>query len=90
MPGFLPAVLLFLAMHRQVAQTRRVLMLTAGIGGVAGNLALLLHCPNEQPAHQLVGHATVGLLLLVGIGFGIIVARVRSRKTSALGRTANE
>jgi len=78
----LPAVLLFLAMDRQVAQGRRVLLLTAGIGGVAGNLALLFHCPNEQPAHQLLGHATVGLLLLVCIGFGIVVIRVRSRKAT--------
>lgn len=72
----LPAVLLFLAMDRQSIQARRVLMLAAGIGGVAGNLALLLHCPNEQPTHQLVGHATVGLLLLVCIGVGMVVARV--------------
>jgi hypothetical protein len=55
----------------------------------AGNLALLLHCPNGQPAHQLVGHTTVGLLLLVCIGVGIVIARVRSQKR-AFRRTANE
>lgn len=56
----------------------------------AGNLALMLHCPNEQPAHQLVGHATVSLLLLVCIGVGIVLARVRSRQMSTIRRNANE
>ena len=85
----LPAVLLLFALDRQVAQGRRFPMLAAGLGGVAGNFALLLHCPNEQPTHQLLGHATVGLLLLACIGVGIVIARFRSRKTSATRRRMN-
>jgi hypothetical protein len=76
-----PAVLLFVAMDRQVARGRLFLTLTASIGGVAGNFALLLHCPNGQLAHQLLGHATVGLVLLFCIGAAIVFARVRSRNT---------
>ncbi len=76
-----PAVLLFVAMDRQLARGRLFLTLTASIGGVAGNFALLLHCPNEQPAHQLLGHATVGLVLLICIGAAIIFTRFRTRNT---------
>ncbi len=78
----LPAIVLFVAMDRQLARGRFFLTLAASIGGVAGNFALLLHCPNEQPAHQLLGHATVGLVLLVCIGAAILFARFRSRNTS--------
>ena len=76
----LPAVLLFVAMDRQLARGRFFLTLTASIGGIAGNFALLLHCPNEQPAHQLVGHATVGLVLLICIGGAIGLSRMRSHR----------
>jgi len=74
----LPAVLLFVAMDRQLARGRFFLTLAASIGGIAGNFALLLHCPNEQPAHQLLGHATVGLVLLICIGAAIGLSRTRS------------
>jgi len=76
-----PAVLLFVAMDRQVARGRLFLTLTAGIGGIVGNFALLLHCPNGQLAHQLLGHATVGLVLLICIGAAIVFARVCARNT---------
>jgi hypothetical protein len=85
----LPAVLPILAMDRQSAPIRRVLTLAAGIGGVAGNLSLLLHCPNEQPAHQLVGHATVSLLLLVCLGIVIVIGRIRTRTPPEIRRAAN-
>jgi len=77
-----PTVLLFVAMDRQVARGRLFLILTASIGGIVGNFALLLHCPNGQLAHQLLGHATVGLVLLICIGAAIVFARLRSRNTS--------
>ncbi len=78
----LPCIVLFVAMDRQLARGRLFLTLAASIGGVTGNFALLLHCPNEQPAHQLLGHATVGLVLLVCIGAAIVFARFRSRSAS--------
>ncbi len=79
-----PSVLLFVAMDRQLARGRLFLTLTACTGGIAGNSALLLHCPNEQPAHQLLGHATVGLVLLISIGAAIIYTRFRSRNISEI------
>jgi hypothetical protein len=74
-----PSVLLFVAMDRQLARGRLFLTLTACTGGLAGNFVLLLHCPNEQPAHQLLGHATVGLVLLVCFGAAILFTRFRAR-----------
>lgn len=71
----LPAVVLLVAMDRQLARSRLFLLLAAGLGGVAGNLALLMHCANEQPLHQLLGHATVGLLLLAFTGIFVRVLR---------------
>jgi hypothetical protein len=61
----LPIVALFIAMERQLGRGRLFLSLLAGLGGLVGNFALLLHCPNEQLYHLLLGHATVGLLLYV-------------------------
>lgn len=81
----LPAVLLFFAMDRQLGKGRRFLTLTAGMGTVAGNFVLLLHCPNDQPAHQLLGHATVGLLLFVLIGAVIAVTRRKRSTAPTLG-----
>jgi len=78
----LPAVLLFVAMDRQLARGRFFLTLTACTGGIAGNFVLLLHCSNEQPAHQLLGHATVGLALLAGTGTVAMLARKRPRNAS--------
>lgn len=75
----LPAVLLFFAMDRQLAAGRRFLTLAAGLGGIAGNLVLLLHCSNEQLTHQLLGHAAVGLMLLVCMGVVIGLTRVRAK-----------
>ncbi|MFZ5893287.1 MAG: hypothetical protein ACOY0T_19665 [Myxococcota bacterium] len=37
----------------------------AGASGLAGNLILILHCPSRAPLHLLLGHATVGLFVLV-------------------------
>ena len=33
-----------------------------------GNFVLMLHCASEDPAHQLLGHVAVGLLLFIVIG----------------------
>lgn len=38
--------------------------------GTLGNLALQVHCPSGDPAHRLIGHATV-LVLLAVLGFAL-------------------
>jgi hypothetical protein len=37
----------------------------AAVAGLAGNAALQLHCPITEPAHLLLGHSTLGLVVLV-------------------------
>lgn len=65
----LPTTLLLLAMRRQLAAERSHWLMVAGMGGLLGNLLLQLHCANPEPLHQLLGHATVGVVL-----FGCVAA----------------
>ena len=60
----IPSVALLFVMDRQMASGRQFSTTAAAIGGAVGNFVLLLHCANEDPAHQLLGHASVGVLLL--------------------------
>jgi hypothetical protein len=52
---------------RQASGFRR--LFTALCGGMAGLLALQLHCPITQPIHLIWGHAPVaaGMVLMVGL-----------------------
>jgi hypothetical protein len=62
-------VVIFLrALDRGGHGSTRVALLAATAGGLAGNLSLELHCPSHALTHLLLGHATVGLLLLVTYG----------------------
>lgn len=45
-----------------------VSVLAAVGGGLAGNAALELHCPSAAPVHLLLGHATLGIALVVLYG----------------------
>lgn len=51
------------------------LLIAAGAGGVAASLALELHCPITAASHLLLGHASVGVVL-VAAG-ALFVARRR-------------
>jgi hypothetical protein len=62
-------VLVLRALDRHAHDSRPAGVLAAVTGGVAGNLALELHCPVTAPAHLLLGHATVGLMLVLAYGF---------------------
>jgi hypothetical protein len=60
---------------------QRALVLLTGMAGVAGlvaNGALALHCPNTEPLHLAVGHATIGSALAA---IGAIVALARAKST---------
>lgn len=61
-------VFLLRALDRAAHGTRMAGLVAAVAGGVAGNLALELHCPVTAPAHLLLGHATVGLTLVLLYG----------------------
>jgi hypothetical protein len=66
--GALPGVLLVLALRaldRTAHRAGDAALLAAVGGGLAGNAALELHCPSVAPLHLLLGHATVGVVLVV-------------------------
>ncbi len=59
-------VLALWALDRGAHGARDVALLAAAGGGLAGNAALELHCPARDPLHLLLGHATVGAVLIAG------------------------
>ncbi|HEX4335699.1 MAG TPA: hypothetical protein VH062_07265 [Polyangiaceae bacterium] len=66
--GALPGVLFVLALRvldRNAHHAASAALLAAAGGGLAGNLALEMHCPSVAPLHLLLGHATVGVVLVL-------------------------
>jgi hypothetical protein len=54
-------------LHREHRAARSTALLAAAAGGLAGNLALELHCPITTSEHLLASHASVGFALVLGI-----------------------
>lgn len=52
------------SLDRRTARSRTGVFVQAAAGGIAGNLALELHCPITRPSHIVLAHATVSLVLL--------------------------
>lgn len=68
--GMMTALLLLLALRildRRQRGSRVPSLLAAAAGGLAGNLALELHCPSTSVSHLLVSHATVGFVLVAAV-----------------------
>ena len=66
--GALPGALFVLALRvldRNAHRTADAALLAAVGGGLAGNAALEMHCPSVAPMHLLLGHATIGLALVL-------------------------
>ncbi|HVW30106.1 MAG TPA: hypothetical protein VHC69_32330 [Polyangiaceae bacterium] len=66
--GAIPGVLLVVALRaldRNAHRAVDVAVLAAACGGLAGNAALEMHCPSVAPLHLLLGHASVGVALVV-------------------------
>lgn len=66
--GVVIALLAFLLLRwldraSPVAASRRQLVLALAAAGLVGNLALLLHCSVADPAHILLGHASLGIAM---------------------------
>ena len=49
-------------------RSREAALFAATAGGLAANAALELHCPATAPAHLLLGHASVALVLVLVYG----------------------
>lgn len=64
----LPMLALFWALDRGRHGAWPGALSAAGAAGLTGILALELHCPLTHPAHLVVGHATVGSVLLFVYG----------------------
>jgi len=65
--------------RRPLLGTLRI-VLVAGVGGVAGTLGLLLHCPLVSVSHRIVGHGAVGLVVALILAAALLVLR-RTRRT---------
>jgi hypothetical protein len=82
--GAVPGALLLLALRaldRGAHQSIETALLAAVAGGLVGNAALELHCPITTHFHLLVGHATVGVALVL-----IYAIIVKSRPTKTRSR----
>lgn len=76
----LPALALLWVADRTGHRSFRLALLAAAIGGLVGNLVLQFRCPVQDPAHLLVGHATIGLVL------GGLYAAWLALRTAPVGR----
>ena len=59
----LPATAILLITDRQPSRRRR--LFAGAVGGLLANLTLQLHCPLTSRLHLVLGHFTVGLVLVV-------------------------
>jgi hypothetical protein len=71
----LPAVVALWWFDRSEVKPLRFGLLVGAWGGIVGNFVLLFHCPNEAQLHQWLGHATIGIVYVLVIGFVIIKGR---------------
>ena len=73
----LPALIVVRLLDRNPQGPRVLMLLACGLGGLAGNLTLHMHCPITHLSHLLVGHASIGLVLLP-----VLLLRRRRSRTS--------
>lgn len=53
--------------------TSRTAYFAASAAGIAGNLALTMHCPLGDVGHRLSSHASLGVLFLVSLGLAAAI-----------------
>jgi hypothetical protein len=71
----LPLLALALALDRGPGLRRDRLLIAGGLGGLAGTIALQLHCPLVSIDHLVAGHAAVPLALIALIAGRRIFSR---------------
>ncbi len=77
--GLLMGVPVYLALRLLDRGTSTSSLLAACAAGLAGNLAVTLHCPSSEPMHLMLAHFTVALLFVAGLGLAHVVTRARAR-----------
>jgi hypothetical protein len=70
--GLCVALPVFGASHLLARETPYATWMAAAAAGLAGNLALQLHCPITEPVHLLAGHASVGLVMLLPLAVAFL------------------
>lgn len=64
--GFVASIVIALwLLDRSDGLARASLLLLAACAGSAANLLLQIHCPNPEPFHLIVGHASIGFAWLL-------------------------
>jgi hypothetical protein len=53
-------------LDRRLLRSSFAPVMTGSLGGVVATMGLQLHCPIPTSAHWLIGHASVGLLMVAG------------------------
>lgn len=71
----LPIAVLLWALDRDDRPSFRTVCLSAAALGLASNLLLELHCGNGNPAHVLLGHASLGLAWLAAWAAASVLTR---------------
>ncbi len=73
--SILPFLLVLALVDRREARPSPTLMLGVIVGGLLGNVTLLLHCSLTASIHLLLGHATLGLAAFVVVSIAMLRAR---------------
>lgn len=71
----------FLALHALDRGARYAAWLATAALGLAGNLALQLHCPLTGADHLAAGHASVGFVALAAVALWVLLRRPRDVAT---------
>ena len=78
----LPFLVVVWLLERNDRPWLTVLAATGAIAGLVANAALALHCPNTDPAHLTVGHATIGIAFAFLGALWAIAGKRRTRGRS--------
>ncbi len=74
-----PLVLAYWLFERRDAVPARTLIAAGALAGLAANLLLHTHCGSANPAHLLLGHASIGLVWAVALRLALGSGSTQSR-----------
>jgi hypothetical protein len=77
--GLLAGLPVYLALRLLDRSAGHAPLLASCAAGLAGNLALQLHCPRSDPQHLMLGHFSVALVFIAGLALLHLLLRPRRR-----------